>query len=207
MFDVGWETFHEQARGRWPNEAFVRFAMKTYGAVPDRSAVRFLELGCGAGAQVAFLAEEGFDVTGVDGSDDAIRGALGLMERRSAKKPAFFLRRDICDLEEVFGPRSHQRFDCILDICTLQHLPDPDAAAIIAKARGWLKPGGRFFSVMLSDARDARLYNFPAPVFARNYDDIAGLFAGWSPSTGHQLEERPDGIDIAHWIIEAQVTT
>jgi hypothetical protein len=94
--------------------------------------------------------------------------------------------------------------DCILDICTLQHLPDAEASAIIAKARGWLKPGGRFFSVMLDDSEG---YTFPAPVYPRPIGNIYGLFGGYSLLVGHQDEHRPNDARLAHWIIEAQVST
>lgn len=208
MFNPAWETIHRDRQwGRWPDINFVRFAMRHYGGAPDRSQVGFLELGCGTGAQLAFLLEEGFAAVGVDGSATAIQRAFSLLERRGIferKERGGVFQGELRNSDLARLSVGAHSLDCILDICTLQHLPDPVAAATIAKARGWLKPGGRFFSVML---RDAVGYAFPAPAYPRTKTQVENLFPGFDVAIGKQVEDRTDGVTISHWIIEAQVTT
>ena len=43
-----------------------------YFARSDRKQIKVLELGCGTANNIAFLAKEGFDAYGVDGSEHAI---------------------------------------------------------------------------------------------------------------------------------------
>jgi 2-polyprenyl-3-methyl-5-hydroxy-6-metoxy-1,4-benzoquinol methylase len=57
---------------RYPYHAVVSFVFRSFGNVADRSSVRLLELGCGAGNNLWFAAREGFDVAGIDGSVTAI---------------------------------------------------------------------------------------------------------------------------------------
>ena len=56
-WDDQWETlFASRAWGRYPPEELVRFVARSFGDAPDRASVRILELGCGPGANVWFLA-------------------------------------------------------------------------------------------------------------------------------------------------------
>jgi SAM-dependent methyltransferase len=134
---------------------------------------------------MAFLAEEGFTVTAWTGRATAFKNAFSLTKRRRVLAQAD--PKDISELDAM--PFA----DCILDICTLQHLPDADAAAIIAKARGWLKPGGRFFSVMLDDSEG---YTFPAPVYPRaDRDRWTASFGGYVCLIGQQMSTEPTAPD------------
>ncbi len=47
------------------------FAQNFYNA-SDRKAIKILEVGCGPGANLWFMAREGFSVYGIDGSEHAI---------------------------------------------------------------------------------------------------------------------------------------
>src|SRR5262249_55757028 len=114
-FDPRWEHWHAaKARGRWPNEHFVRFVMKNYGAVPERSKVTFLDLGCGGCGNVRFLSEEGFNVVGVDASANALARAIELIPlgRLNVK----LVQGDVTNDLGV----GHDCFDCVVDVCTLQ---------------------------------------------------------------------------------------
>ena len=51
-----------------PPEELVRFIARNFGSVPDREAVRVLEVGCGTGANLWYAAKEGFTIAGIDGS-------------------------------------------------------------------------------------------------------------------------------------------
>lgn len=71
-----WEQIHSQrAWGRYPNEELVKFIGKNFFRIPkeERQNIKILELGCGQGANLWFLAKEGFDVYGIDISPSAIK--------------------------------------------------------------------------------------------------------------------------------------
>jgi len=72
-WDPVWEqVFTGQEWGKYPPEDFVRFIARNFYQVADRKAVKILEVGCGPGANLWFMAREGFSVYGVDGSKHAI---------------------------------------------------------------------------------------------------------------------------------------
>lgn len=76
-FDVSWEDLYSKGRmlNRYPHDRVVSIAFKYFGSVKNRANVRILDLGCGAGNNSWFFAREGFDVTGIDASETAIKFA------------------------------------------------------------------------------------------------------------------------------------
>ena len=74
--DPAWEQiFSSREWGKYPPEHIVRFVARTFYRVPNHTDVRLLEIGCGPGANVWFMAREGFSVAGIDSSASAIRKA------------------------------------------------------------------------------------------------------------------------------------
>ena len=76
---------------------------------------RALDLGCGTGTNAVYLAQHGWQVTGVDFIAKAIRAAR--TKARQAGVEVLFLVGDILRLKDVSGP-----FDLILDIGCLHSL-------------------------------------------------------------------------------------
>ncbi len=144
-WDPTWETiFHARDWGRYPPEELVRFIMRNYGEVANRSQVRVLEVGCGTGANLWFMAREGFDVWGIDGSHAAIARAQG---RREAERVSYRLTR--LDALELAGLFKEASVDAVIDVCCLQHNRRADIQAIVNQMHAVLKPGGRLFSMMV----------------------------------------------------------
>jgi tRNA G46 methylase TrmB len=52
----------QQEWGKYPPEHVIRFVARNFYRVPDRKYVHLLEVGCGPGANVWFMAREGFAV-------------------------------------------------------------------------------------------------------------------------------------------------
>jgi len=75
--DRVWEKLHaSQQWGKYPAIDLVKTVMGHCKRNElDVSALRVLEIGCGAGANLSFLLAEGFQVWGVDGSISAIENA------------------------------------------------------------------------------------------------------------------------------------
>ena len=62
------------AQRRWPNEEFCRFMGRNFFVKPgeERKSTRILEVGCGTGANLRLLVEEGFDAYGIELSQEAV---------------------------------------------------------------------------------------------------------------------------------------
>jgi SAM-dependent methyltransferase len=72
-WDPVWEgIFSSREWGRYPAEELIRFVARNFFSVTDRSATRVLEVGSGPGANLWFLAREGFAPYGIDGSSTAV---------------------------------------------------------------------------------------------------------------------------------------
>lgn len=191
MFDERWEAIHAaRPWGSCPSEHLVRFVKRTFPD-PRKNRLRSLELGCGAGAQSMFLAVEGFSTHAVDGSQSAI-------ERLWRKTPLVRAwRADIVELVDM-----QDRYDLIVDVCALQHLPLEDATTVVQRALQWLNPSGWFFSLM---AGEHHVINEGSVVpRMTTFPEIEAMFKGYVIHTGHVDETRTNGDVVAHWIIEAQ---
>jgi SAM-dependent methyltransferase len=77
-----------------------------------------LELGCGDGRDAIFLAQHGFDVTGVDFSPAAIE--MGRVKAREAGLVVTFIEDDLTNLQHV-----NDTFDLLVDYGTLDDLRIP----------------------------------------------------------------------------------
>ena len=111
----------------------VAFVEST-GRAPGRA----LDLGCGTGTNVVYLAEHGWDAVGVDFSPRAI----GLARRRARDAHADRARFRVADVTRL--PDLGARFDLALDIGCLHSLPRERR---IDYARGLLErlaPGGTY---------------------------------------------------------------
>ena len=73
VWDNSWESlFKKRDWGVYPNEELIKFIAKHYYKVSNRYKIKILELGCGPGANIWYLAREKFNVHGIDGSKTAI---------------------------------------------------------------------------------------------------------------------------------------
>ncbi|MFA7238478.1 MAG: methyltransferase domain-containing protein [Sulfuricellaceae bacterium] len=80
-WDPVWEkVFSSQAWGKYPGEDLIRFVARNFYGAPDRSAVKLLEVGCGPGANLWFMAREGFTVYGIEGSQTAVDQARARLD-------------------------------------------------------------------------------------------------------------------------------
>lgn len=93
---------------------------------------KILDVGCGTGLPLAgYLAERGFNVTGIDASDQMIEVAKSL----NIKSAQF----TCCDF---FDFNSMDQFDGILAWDSLWHFPKEKQESIYPKVSGLLKSGG-----------------------------------------------------------------
>ena len=105
------------------------------GRVTPHSHPRVVDLGCGTGANAVYLAEHGFDVTGVDFSPVALAKARTRADE--AGVACRFVAGDLtADLPELDGS-----FDFVLDFGTLDDLAPVGRRAMADNVRRLTRPG------------------------------------------------------------------
>lgn len=135
------EVFSSRPWGKYPGEDLIRFVAKNFYKVEDRASVKILEVGCGTGANLWYLAREGFSVFGIDGSPS---GVDITMKRLNAEIPDWngeVLQGDIIKL-----PYTDNFFDGVIDIEALCCNDWDSTKRIIQEIWRVLKPNGKFFS-------------------------------------------------------------
>jgi len=103
---------------------------------------RALDIGCGTGTNVIYLARHGFEAVGVDVAELAIRQAR--RKAHQAGVTATFHVGDILKLGTSEGPPLGGPFDLALDIGCLHSLPSSDHPAYAAMLRRVLRVGGLY---------------------------------------------------------------
>ncbi len=207
MREVWEESFAEQiARSAYntaPVEALIRnvsYYLRDRHPDGDYTGLRFLEMGCGAGPNLLWLAEKGINVSGVDISPTALELARGLLSDSGHSE----LTDELVEASVSEVPLGDQSFDGILESCVFQHLPREDREQAFVEVDRLLKPGGLFVGNMLGEGhtifqrkRDGQLADDPGTLqleaggskfhlsniglshfFAK--DEFAGLLGGFS---------------------------
>lgn len=172
-----WEK--EYAEGsmlnKYPFNYLVQIVMKYFGSIKKKSDIKVLELGCGSGNNLHFLASEGFDAYGFDLSKSAIEFAKNRFKNDGLK----------CNLQvsgfEYLNTKNDE-YDLIIEravFCTqsLEYLKN-EVFPMIKKS---LKKNGLFISYYYND-------NHPNKDFLKNMDvlsiptkeDILELFSMFS---------------------------
>ncbi|MFC2168192.1 class I SAM-dependent methyltransferase [Acidobacteriota bacterium] len=105
---------------------------------------RALDFGCGTGNYALYLAERGFEMTGVDSSPTAIQIA-----KENAKKKKLecdFLEMDVLEkFEKIQGT-----FDFVYDWLLLHHIYPQNRRIYCKNVRKILNPGGKYLSACFS---------------------------------------------------------
>lgn len=114
--------------------------VRHFGQIPhnSRSGVKLLDLGCGQGSSTWYLLREGYNVTAVDGSIDAVAKM-----RTWLKGEGFSPITLACDMENLPFPDDY--FDGVIDIVSVAH--NANFNEIYAEAARVTKPGGRLLSM------------------------------------------------------------
>ncbi len=121
----GWNRRWEQREHHCEDDPVDVLEHELAGLPPGRA----LDLGCGAGRSAVWLAENGWQVTGVDFSDVA----LGLARER--RPDVDWVLADLRDYQP-----EHAAFDLVLVLFV--HLPPEERRVLLARAAAALAPGG-----------------------------------------------------------------
>lgn len=138
-FDPVWEEVHQKRSwGRYPSEDVIRFTMRNFRSM-DPATIRFLDLGCGNGANTWFLRREGFVVHGIDGSGSALRRATEFLGQEGPVPP-------LCQGDAGSLPYADRAFHCIIDSVVLSANTSTGISRILRECHRVLRPEGLLFS-------------------------------------------------------------
>jgi SAM-dependent methyltransferase len=124
---------------------------------------RALDLGCGTGTNVVYLADQGWKAVGVDFAPRAIAKARRRAELADATRWCEFRVGDVTRLDALEGP-----FDFALDIGCLHSIPASGRVRYAAGLARLVRPGGTYL-----------LYAFApgGPATGMTGDDVRATFA------------------------------
>lgn len=128
------------------------------GRVPPDG--RAIDLGCGTGANVVHLAEQGFDATGVDFSPVALDKARERARAAGVAERCHFLQADLTDVDaDLGGP-----YDLVVDFGVLDDLRPAGRRAMAGLIERLCGPGALFlFWCFYGPAAELPLISFHGP--------------------------------------------
>lgn len=144
-FNPIWEEiFTHRDPSYYPFDNVVSFVFRNYPRDKPKNKINILEVGCGGGNNMLFLAQEGFNAFGIDGSKRALEIAKNRFSRAGLK--ANFIHGDFTELpfEEGF-------FDIVIDRCSIVCVNKIDGKKAIDQIHRVLLPKGKFFFNPYSD--------------------------------------------------------
>lgn len=161
-----WETRYAERDGIWSGRVNAVLASVIWGLPVGRA----LDLGCGEGGDVVWLAGQGWDVTGIDLSVSAlVRGSRAAVAAGVEERTAF-VAADLARWDTA------ERFD-LVTASFLQSWPvEIPRTEILRRAAGLVTPGGHLLVTAHAAPphddlpRELRGYRFPSPD-----DDLAAL--------------------------------
>jgi SAM-dependent methyltransferase len=100
---------------------------------------RALVVGCGLGADAEYIAARGFDTVGFDISDTAVR----IARQRHPESAVRYVAADLLDPP----PEWLRAFDLVVEIITVQALPDPPRRQAITNVSRLVGPAGTLLAI------------------------------------------------------------
>src|SRR5512139_3320466 len=144
-WDPVWESVYQtRAWGQYPGEDVIRFVKGNFASAPDRAQVRLLEVGSGAGANLWFMAREGFCVHGIEGSETAVRLTQERLDRECPQWRSAGGQVRVGDFVPLPYPDGY--FDAVLDVVAVCYAGFDDARKAYGELARVTRSGGKLFS-------------------------------------------------------------
>jgi len=145
-FDPIWNKIYDAgAMPRAPYDYIASFVFRNADKNKDRNQLNILEIGCGGGNNVWFLALEGFNVCGIDGSASAIGAA-----KKRLSESGLSADLQVGDFTRL--PFEDESFDMVFDRGALTCCGTTSIQKAIGEAHRVLKPNGAFFFNPIADS-------------------------------------------------------
>ncbi|WP_339799099.1 class I SAM-dependent methyltransferase [Paenibacillus sp. FSL R5-0744] len=146
-WDQTWENvFKTQEWGKYPSEDLIRFVARNFYGAPSRKEIKILEVGCGTGANLWYVAREGFSVYGIDGSKTAVEKANARLNSEIPGWSGELLIGDIISL-----PYNDAFFDAVIDNEAIATNSYDNAVEMYNEIYRVLKPNGKVYSRSFSE--------------------------------------------------------
>ena len=132
----------------YPFDQVVSFTFRHYPRDKPRDQTKVLEVGCGLGNNLRFLAKAGFSTSGIDISADAIKRAGELLHGDG-------LHADLHCCSCARLPFADGSFDMVVDRGTFTVLPDTVFRAALDEVYRVLAPSGHFLFTPYADSHSS----------------------------------------------------
>lgn len=177
FYNSSYSQYGFSAQRRYPNEELCRFMGRNFFSIPteQRKEIKILETGCGSGANLWMLAKEGFDVFGIDLSEDSLILCNKMLQQYSTQANISVQNMSCTN----FTPNS---FHCIVDVFSSYCLDKKNGNNYIKHMFYLLRPGGLFFSYFPSKTSVAFQDHLPAILL--DSDTLDSIKRIDSPYTG-----------------------
>lgn len=140
-FRTQYEKYYDQEEYYWGLEpaAFLDDLIEIIGDVDGKKA---LDIGCGEGKDIIYLAEKGFDAYGFDITESGIRKTELLAKNRNVDIHAF--------VADVNNFEFDETFDLVFSTGTIQYLFDENIEPFFKKIKNMVNVGGYvYFNVFV----------------------------------------------------------
>lgn len=143
-----WHELHSQKRHqpRYPAVDLVSFVFRNF-----KQNDKILDLGCGAGRHMKFLAENGFEAYGVDYSENGIKATKELLQNHNLKVDL-----KISSVDEI--PYEDEKFDGLVCYGVLYYNPKEIIEKAAKEMHRILKKGAKAY-VVIRSTQDYRYEN------------------------------------------------
>ena len=146
--------------------------------LPLPPGAQILDVGCGPGEPIAaYLAQRGFQVVGLDGSDRMLE-----LARRAVPTAAFLL-------GDMRTADPGGRFDALVAWDSVFHIPRTEHRAVFARFHSWLRPRGRLL-VSLGGSGEM---DFTSQMHGETF-----FYSGHEPTEALRIVASV-GFQIEHW--------
>lgn len=172
-----WEESYLNGDNRtyWPLEEMIRFLARHVVKRIDfdrliwrngfQRGSTLLDFGCGAGRHLKFGLELGFDVFGIDLSENAISYARKWLER---EHPNEFKAEQLSYGEHAFENLGDRKFEVIISASCLDSMPFSDAKRFVKRFREKIKSHGVFLFDVISGDETGRPTGFAGEVIVED---------------------------------------
>ena len=138
---------------------------------------RAIDIGCGEGQDLLFLAQSGYDSTGLDFTETGLSKAKKLL--RENEQNAAWVRADIAQWQ------FEGEFDLVLAVNCLQFLGE-GAPRALRRVQNLVAPGG-VIGLSMFAREDANAAPLEGTIYRWTLDEVLSNFADWQPFEAARL--------------------
>lgn len=173
------------AQRTYPNEELCRFIGRNYSSYSllKKNNVRCLEVGCGSGANLWMLAEQGFQLTGLDISPASLDIARQALARKNLIGNVNLVESCMTTL-----PFKNNSFNLIIDCFSSYCLPSFEFTIFLAECFRVLESGSKLFFYTPSKSSDAFLN--PGKAEMIDSSTLSGIVRETAPFYGNRYPFR-----------------